>query len=388
MAAPDDISDESGPRDERLDELLRLLAAAPPLAPALAPGSEIAGRYVVERKLGRGGMGVVYSAHDRELERRVALKLHRTDADPRAAARMLREARAMARLAHPNVLAVHEVGEHAGQIFIAVEWVDGVDLRAWLTAERSVATILAVFVAAGEGLAAAHDAGLVHRDFKPANVLIAVDGRVRVADFGLARAAGSTSEQAGVNPATSAGTPTHDFAGTPGYMAPEQARGEPVDARSDQYSFFSALHFSQRPTARKQAQMREIAGLNSPIIYRANLQDTPTGLRGFGENQETEPGGAWRDLCDQAAPSWTGRAAVHASVESVSRRGSPSSMTTPILTLESHNLEAAERQLCELALDRAGNILEAAKLLGVTRHALKRRIIKHKLAWPRPAGPA
>jgi tetratricopeptide (TPR) repeat protein/predicted Ser/Thr protein kinase len=229
---------------EPVDELLRLLAAAPPVSPGLAAGTEIAGRYTIAGRLGRGGMGVVYSAYDRELERRVALKLHRADADPRAAARTLREARAMARLAHPNVLAVHEVGEHEGRLFIVVEWVDGVDLRAWLAdAPRTPAAILAVFVAAGEGLAAAHDAGLVHRDFKPANVLIAVDGRVRVADFGLARAAGPRRERAAAtSEADDEGAAvTREVAGTPGYMAPEQAAGATIDARSDQFSFCVAL---------------------------------------------------------------------------------------------------------------------------------------------------
>ncbi|MDC0669987.1 serine/threonine-protein kinase [Nannocystis radixulma] len=235
--------------DSQVDSVLRRLASAPALGLPLPAGTRIAGRYLVERRLGRGGMGVVYSAHDRELERRVAIKLHRASADPQAAARMLREARAMARLAHPNVVAVHEVGEHERQIFIVMEWVDGLDLHAWLAAAaREPAAIVEVFLAAGEGLAAAHAVGLVHRDFKPGNVLIGSDGRVRVADFGLARATGPApatanqmSEETGALASPAAPTQEGVIAGTPGYMAPEQAEGGPVDARSDQYSFCVAL---------------------------------------------------------------------------------------------------------------------------------------------------
>ncbi|MEO8551086.1 MAG: protein kinase, partial [Kofleriaceae bacterium] len=174
------------------------------------------GRYVLLARIGVGGMGEVYAAYDPELDRRVALKLlHRARGDE-----LHREARAIAKLAHPNVVAVFDVGRADDVPFVAMEHVDGVTLREWLRAPHKPTQILDAFVQAGRGLAAAHAAGLVHRDVKPSNLMIDRDGRTRVLDFGLADG--------------SAG-------GTPGYMAPEQARGEPVDARADQYALCVAL---------------------------------------------------------------------------------------------------------------------------------------------------
>jgi eukaryotic-like serine/threonine-protein kinase len=152
-----------------------------------APGS-VLGRYRIERELGVGAVGSVYAAFDADLERRIALKvLRRSAASDQARERLLREARAMARLAHPNVVTVHDVGTAAGRDFIAMELIHGETLADWLRARRSPRMVLEAFVAAGRGLAAAHAAGIVHRDFKPHNVLRSRDGRIAVTDFGLAR---------------------------------------------------------------------------------------------------------------------------------------------------------------------------------------------------------
>lgn len=210
------------------------------------------GRYQLGRKLGAGGMGMVFEAHDPELHRRVAIKLlypaasasdSTGDADA-TRERLMAEARAMARLAHPNVVAVYDVGRVGKQLFIAMELVEGTTLRHWLVG-RSRQQILAMFIQAGRGLEAAHRVGLVHRDFKPDNVLIGTDDRARVTDFGLARGAG---------PMLPSGMfETHGaLIGTPAYMAPEQWRGAPADARTDQFAFCVALYealFDARPFA-------------------------------------------------------------------------------------------------------------------------------------------
>ena len=222
------------------------------------------GRYVVIDRLGSGGMGVVYSAYDPELGRKVAIKVLSADAQI-SQARLRREAQAMARLQHPNVIAVYDVGVVQERVFIAMELVEGPTLSAWLTADtRSWQETLELFLQAGRGLAAAHAVGLVHRDFKPGNVLVGSGGRARVGDFGLARAAddaegvdGGAQEVASLSLSTSTSldeTLTHTGAliGTPSYMSPEQFQRQPADARSDQFSFCVALYralFRQRPFA-------------------------------------------------------------------------------------------------------------------------------------------
>lgn len=169
---------------DTFDELLRRVVTGD-TTPDLTPGSLLANRFLIERMIGAGGMGSVYVARDQTLGREVAIKLHRTRG---GAARLRREAMAMARLAHPNVVTVFEVGELEQFPFVVMEYVPGTTLRAWLSAApRSVDQILAMVIAAGEGLAAAHGAGLIHRDVKPENVLVGTDGRARMGDFGLAR---------------------------------------------------------------------------------------------------------------------------------------------------------------------------------------------------------
>jgi tetratricopeptide (TPR) repeat protein len=241
--------------------------AGSPALPALPAGASL-GRFVILGMVGQGGMGVVYAAYDPDLDRKVALKLLRdVSGDPQGGvqARLMREAQALARLSHPNVITIYDVGSVDGRVFIAMEFVAGDTLREWLDRQpRSWREVREVFLGAGRGLAAAHAAGLVHRDFKPGNVLVGPDGRVLVLDFGLARAheagaaieAGAAAEPDGhgarrlERPLTLAGT----LIGTPAYMAPEQRAGGRADAAADQFSFCVALHealYGQRPFAAK-----------------------------------------------------------------------------------------------------------------------------------------
>ena len=274
----------STPGDELPQSAMATVAAdgAPPTdtaaaRPRLERGATI-GRYVVLERLGEGGMGIVYAAYDPELDRRVALKLIRAAPDPARAetarVRLLREAQSLAKLAHPNVIAVHDAGTYEGQVFVAMEFVDGRDLAQWLRdGSHAWPEIVATFVAAGRGLAAAHAAGIVHRDFKPENVLVGQDGRVRVLDFGLAhsqeRATVSVDGSDGIDtsqlrsaafdtgevddelalrstgPASQLSTKLTQvgaIVGTPAYMSPEQHLGRQTDARTDQFSFCVALY--------------------------------------------------------------------------------------------------------------------------------------------------
>ena len=229
-----------------------------PEASAIRHGSKV-GRFVVVAELGSGGMGVVYAAHDRELDRQVALKVMRgATEDDEDRIRMLREGQAMARVTHPNVITVFEVGTEGGIVFLAQELLDGGTLGQWLEKPQSHTEIVDKFVAAGRGLAAAHAAGLVHRDFKPDNVLLGKDGRVRVSDFGLARAVGAFIDAAMLATAPGGGPPRTDVdvtrspmsqltrtgavMGTPMFMAPEQHEGRRADERSDQFAFCVALY--------------------------------------------------------------------------------------------------------------------------------------------------
>jgi tetratricopeptide (TPR) repeat protein len=203
------------------------------------------GRYTVRAYLGSGGMGEVFEGYDPELERPVALKILKAGyggSSPEARARFQREAQAMARLNHPNVVAVYDVGTIGEQVFVAMELVRGPTLAAWI-AERAHPwrEVVEVFLAAGRGLEAAHAAGIVHRDFKPQNVILGE--RVRVADFGLARLFGE-AETGGATASTllaSTVTQTGQALGTPAYMAPEQRQGGVVSAQADQYAFCVAL---------------------------------------------------------------------------------------------------------------------------------------------------
>lgn len=217
------------------------------------------GRYVILGQIGEGGMGLVYAAYDPELDRKIAIKLVRVVGDETAAARLVREAQAMARVSHPNLITVYEVGQVDDEVYITMEFVRGVPLNRWLAFEsRTHIEVLTIFLAAGNALLAAHDAGVVHRDFKPSNVVVRVDGSPVVLDFGLAHIgavephAATTDEEARRQSSliSMASTQTGARLGTPDYMSPEQHTGGAVDSLSDQFSFCIALWealYGERP---------------------------------------------------------------------------------------------------------------------------------------------
>jgi tetratricopeptide (TPR) repeat protein/tRNA A-37 threonylcarbamoyl transferase component Bud32 len=226
--------------------------------PGPLPRGATVGRYVIVDAIGAGAMGRVYAGYDPKLDRKVAIKLLRMQAsDETAVARLQREAQAMARLSHRNVVSIHDVGDHEGQVFLAMEFVQGRTVGAWSRErERDWSEIVDVYVAAGEGLAAAHTAGLVHRDFKPDNVMVADDGRVLVMDFGLARSSTESPRDeaesiSGDRAAISAElTAAGSLVGTPAYMSPEQFDQAEVGPQSDQFSFCASMYealWSARP---------------------------------------------------------------------------------------------------------------------------------------------
>ena len=217
------------------------------------------GRYLLLRLLGEGGMGVVFSAYDEELDRRVAIKILNVEASggTMGRTRIRREAQALAKVSHPNIVQIYEVGEEDGQIYLAMELVDGDTLRVWQDqAPRSWREILARWTEVGRGLAAAHKAGLIHRDLKPDNAILGRDGRVRVLDFGLARS-GDLPEPVEHGPAPArrddaALTVDGTLIGTPAYMAPEQHLRMAVDHRADIFAFCVSLYeglYGERPFA-------------------------------------------------------------------------------------------------------------------------------------------
>jgi tetratricopeptide (TPR) repeat protein len=238
---------------------------------ALIQGDQV-GRYAILEQIASGGMGEVYAAYDPQLDRKVALKLLRPDVlkglgISEGRSRLLREAQAMARLSHPNVVTVHDVGTTVDKhVFVAMEFIDGLTLRDLLKSQpKPWREVLDLFLKAGRGLVAAHAAGLVHRDFKPHNVLVGKDGRVVVLDFGLARPTALSESTSSpslerdlpdevTNSATRALeanlTVTGSVMGTPGYMSPEQLKGQTTDSRTDQFSFCVALYeglYGERP---------------------------------------------------------------------------------------------------------------------------------------------
>jgi tetratricopeptide (TPR) repeat protein/predicted Ser/Thr protein kinase len=243
------------------------------------------GRYTLRGVLGRGGMGTVYEALDDRIGRTVALKLLHAELGGRHAARLVREARALARLSHPSVVQVYEVGQDRGRWFIVMERVRGRTLRQWQDERRrSWRACLAAYRRAGAGLAAAHRAGLTHRDFKPGNCVIDDEGRVQVLDFGLAREHGDASVDASASEPVSTAreqllvgslTRTGEVLGTLGYMPLEQLHGRAADARSDQWSFCASLYeaiHGERPFA------AEAAGSLTLELMRGEVRPAPKGI--------------------------------------------------------------------------------------------------------------
>jgi tetratricopeptide (TPR) repeat protein/predicted Ser/Thr protein kinase len=293
------------------------------------------GRYVLLGEIGFGAMGVVFAAYDPDLDRKVAVKIlrPRSSGGTQGRSRMQREAQALAKLTHPNVVVVHDVGIHEGRVFLAMEFIDGQTIGDWVESSHpSWREIVEKFVEAGRGLEAAHSAGLVHRDFKPENVMIDRQGRARVMDFGLARAqdeseAGpsllDTLAQREDDVLSTPLTQTGAMMGTPAYMAPEQFLGGTVDARSDQFSFCVTLYealYRDRPFG------GETMAAIGFAVTRGEVRDAPRGsdvplsvrrilLRGLS----THPAKRWASIAElckalQPAPARTKRWLVAAGI--------------------------------------------------------------------------
>ncbi len=283
------------------------------------------GRYRVLDLLGEGAMGRVYSAYDDQLDRKVAVKVVRNQSGQDAHERLLREARALARLSHANITTVHEVDEvtrddGGREVFIAMEFVRGETLRDWLAApaRRSWREVLGCFLQAGAALAAAHEAGLVHRDFKPENTIVTAGGVLKVLDFGLARALDSSEREpprdGGATERPTTLTRTGALMGTPVYMSPEQFAGGTATTRSDQFSFCVALYealYGARPFSG--ASLRELS-----VNVLSGRRDEPPGgvavpgwiARVLDRGLQTDPDARWpsmRALVDALADDPTNR---------------------------------------------------------------------------------
>ncbi|HLT40427.1 MAG TPA: serine/threonine-protein kinase [Enhygromyxa sp.] len=247
------------------------------------------GRYRITDQLGRGGMGVVLHAYDPDLDRELAVKLLRERVDAPASQRgrslLMQEARAIARLSHPNVIQIYDVGVHRGRVYLAMELVRGRPLHVWMRQGHPLTELLEVFCQAARGLAAAHRTGLVHRDFKPPNVLVGDDGRVRVVDFGLARLAADAEalEPAALERVSvMASVLSNGLAGTPAYMSPEQFHSADPDTRSDQFAFCVSLHealFGARPFVGETLWELRDAVTRSPLTLPGSAEALPAELR-------------------------------------------------------------------------------------------------------------
>ncbi|MET0404678.1 MAG: serine/threonine-protein kinase [Cystobacter sp.] len=308
-------------RDQALDTSLPQREQPDVEAP---PVSQV-GRYLLLKPLGQGGMGVVYSAYDPDLDRKVALKLLQSDGGTgsgTARARLLREARAMARVTHPHVVPIYDVGTWGDYVFLAMEMAGEGTLSSWLRKERPWREVLEHFLAAGRGLLAAHEAGLVHRDFKPSNVLRGRGGRVYVTDFGLARTMGESLREDSL-PGRIGATADRRMLettltgegvvlGTPNYMSPEQYEEGELDARSDQFSFCVALYWGlYRQRAFETERMRAFIQARRKVTQQAQaparhtLELTPS----YGIKKESTPWDVIQEPPrDTKVPTWVRQA--------------------------------------------------------------------------------
>ncbi|MCB9568733.1 MAG: serine/threonine protein kinase [Myxococcales bacterium] len=283
------------------------------------------GRFFIFRRLGVGGMGEVLLGYDEELSRKLAIKLWRAQGEAEELrTRMRREAQALARLSHPNVVQVYEVGDHRGQLYLAMEYVEGETLREWVrAAKRPTAAIVERYVQAGRGLVAAHRAGILHRDFKPDNAIVGADGRVRVLDFGLARADSRGADEAPAGEldlglplkTDSLGasvTRAGSLLGTPAYMPPEQLSRESTDARADVYAFtaslWEALHGVRPYTGKTPLEL--LAAIHERRPREGEGRSIPGWLRAA----------LLRGLAPEADERWPTMAALVATLEGGARR--------------------------------------------------------------------
>jgi len=275
------------------------------------------GRYVVLGQAGQGGMGIVYTGYDEELDRKVAIKvLHARNeiASTQGRSRLLQEARAIAQLSHPNIVHVYEVGVFEDKLFLVMEWVPGETLSAWMGKTRSWREVVDVFIQAGRGLAAAHHAGMVHLDFKPANVLLGVDGRVRVLDFGLARP--RSPDRKGMGPEVLVVQPK--AAGTPPYMAPEQHVQGKIGPAADQFGFCVSLWlglYGRRPFRSKDLATLQKQKREGDITVSASDRKVPPWLeRILRRGLSPDPAARWPSmdalLAALAADPWKRRRKV------------------------------------------------------------------------------
>ena len=349
-----------------------------PFVGQIQPGTRW-GRYQVLGAIGRGGMGEVYAAYHPDLDRRIALKVvyERGSDTVDRRARLLREARAIARLSHPNVVTVHDAGTFEDRVFIAMEYIDGTTVDEWLrAAPRTWREILDVFIAAGRGLAAAHAADVIHRDFMPQNIMIARNGAVRVMDFGLARMG---EEETGENPrdperapdparagALMTMTKTGALLGTPAYMSPEQFHRERIDARTDQYSFCVALHealFGARPRAVPVADRADAAGEKPPPPRPAGV---PGWLRAvILRGASVERAQRYRSMDALIAKLERGRTRVRrrATVAAVA-------VATVLLSAGAFRLGYGNRFACAVPKDRADAVWAAGDAQNPRRQAI------------------